>query len=73
VSRFRILLPLTLEDGRRVFVSPPHIRLAMVIDNGASIEFGDGASIQVREQAEVIAMLVDKWLATAYLGDRYDR
>ncbi len=70
MSRFRILLPQTMEDGRRVFVSTPHIRLAMVTDNGACIEFCDGAAIQVREQAEVIATFVDTWLALAYLGER---
>ena len=71
--RLRILLEVTARDGRTVFVNPPHVRAVLAAADGARIEYTDASSLDVRQRAEDIAARIDRWLAAAYLGDRYDR
>ena len=70
MTRLRILLQLTAEDGRVFYVSPPHVQSITGTDKGALVHFCEGEPLKVRERPEVIAGEIDRWMAAAYLGER---
>lgn len=69
----RVLLELTAEDGRSVFVLPLHVRSISPAVHGARLEFCCGAPLDVRQRAETIASQIDQWLSAAYGGSRTER
>src|SRR5258706_14658462 len=64
----RVLLELTAEGGRSVFVLPLHVRSISPAVNGARLEFCCGAPLDVRQRAETVASQIDQWLSAAYGG-----
>jgi hypothetical protein len=70
MTSLRTVLELTSSDGRTLYVNVPHIRAVYANGTGASIEFGEGAPLNVRQRAEDIAAKIDRWISAAYLGER---
>jgi hypothetical protein len=73
MTRLRIVLQLTAEDGRVFYVNPPHIRSVTGDEKGALVNFADGPPLKVRERPESIAADVDRWMAAVYYGERSER
>jgi hypothetical protein len=70
MSRLRILLQLTAEDGRVFYVSPPHVQSITGTEKGALVHFCEGEPLKVKERPEAIAAEIDRWMVTAYFGER---
>ena len=73
MTRLRIVMQLTAEDGRVYFVNPPHIRAVTGDGRGALVTFADGPPMKVQERPEVIAKEIDRWMVAVYFGERSER
>ena len=69
MTRLRIIIQLTAEDGRMYYVNPPHITSVTGDGTGSLVSF-DGKPMKVKERPEAIAAEMDRWMVAVYFGER---
>ena len=66
MTRFRLMLELTDESGRAVWVSPPHVAAIRPEGSGAELVLGDGKTVRVTQRAETVVSQVESRIAAMW-------